>query len=734
MMGRRHARDRATAYISLDGLQGEQGAREAESALTTTEGVIRAEVSEVAEKARVIYQPSLISPAHIAERLGKLGLVAHVTDGGGPAGTQDSADDHLLMQLIVAVAFGMQVMLLYFVQLYPLYTSGQFDSSAVRSAQYLVWGLATPALFFGGWSFLSGAGQELRHKMVHMDTLVALGTLAAYGYSTYGALVGGLETYFDSVAMITAFIVAGKYIEAMGRTRARKDVRGLMSLQPDLAWRSTHGELERVAVSRLKAGDIIVAKQGERIPVDATVQTGRAQVDESLLTGESVPRGKSAGDGIWAGTLVADGTLTAVVTADVAHSRLTGIRDLVMGTLGSKAPVQRMADTASMYLATIVIFIAIATAVGWHASGQTTGQALLIAVSVLVVACPCALGLATPLAISVSLARSARDGILVRNAAVLETASHVSVVVFDKTGTITTGHLSVSGVGVAEGEEHTLLCQAASVEQLASHPVATAIVEACRDVEPVEEFESTVGVGVSAVIMSSGRRIRVGGLKLMAAPPPDSLSAEASEREGEGETVVWVGDDEGVLGYTALADSPSPSARKAVSRLAEIEVSTLLLSGDTQDTTAAIAGKVGIADFSAGLTPEQKAERIGALSADGAIVAMVGDGANDAPALAKADVSITVSGGSDIAGETSDAVLTRDDLMLVPWLLKLSAITRRVITENLAWAFAYNVIAIPLAAFGLIRPSIAAAAMATSSVLVVMNSVWLGHRIEHASD
>jgi Cu+-exporting ATPase len=559
-----------------------------------------------------------------------------------------------------------------------------------------------------------------------MDTLVALGTLSAYFYSVFAVLTGR-PAYFDSVTMITVFIMAGRYIETVGGAQARKDVRSLLELQPDRAWRvGADGALSEVRAAVLAAGDTIVVKFGERVPADATVTDGTGAADEALLTGESAPAPKRVGDTLWAGSVLREGPLTANVERPVDSSRLASIRALVEKTLAGQAPVQRLADTASAYLTFFVLGVAVLTFLGWlllaHAAAPT---ALIAAVAVLVVACPCALGLATPLAISVSLGRATRAGVLVRVPAALETAALVNEVAFDKTGTLTVGNLQVTGSGAIEGlEPGDLVCAAAAVEQYSEHPLGRAIARSCVGTPAAGGVRSVRGLGVEGTL-GDGRHVRVGSEEFMPEAAPAALLDEAAAHSAEAESVVWVAIDGRVSGFVALRDELLPGAAKAVADLRATGRTALLLSGDSEATTMAVAGKLGIAGHRSRLTPEQKADAVAERKAAGIHVAMVGDGVNDAPALAQADLSVTVWGGSDVAGETSDVVLARPDLDLVPWFLRLSAATRRVTRQNLGWAFAYNVVAIPLAAFGVINPAVAAATMAGSSVLVVGNSLRL---------
>ena len=721
-----------TAYFSVKGMWCAGCATAAEQVLRRSPGVKSADVSFAAERGRLQYDPQKVDPDELLKSLDNLGYQArNLVD---PA--QDAIErnqERTLIQVITAVAFGMQVMFIYLVQLYPRYAAGQVNDPEVRKLQYMVWVLATPILLFGGLSFLRGAWRALRARTATMDTLVAIGTISAYIYSAYFSLRGGEEVYFNSLAMITSFVMIGRYIETLGGAQARKDIRKLLRLQPDQAWRKEDEVWKQVKATTLKPGDLILIKPGEYVPADAVVVEGEAALNESMLTGESTPVNKESGDTIYAGTLLTDEALLGRVLHGTQDARLAKITHLVDKTLSTKPPIQRLADKASAWFAFGIIGAAGLTFLGWWLIRGSLPEAMLAAVAVLVVACPCALGLATPLALAVTLGRTTQAGILVRNPAALELAADTKRIVFDKTGTLTLGELRLVAMqSFEEGQlsEAELLRLTAAVEQFSEHPIARAIVHAYHEnqsesIPQAREFQNLRGFGTSARL-EDGRRIMVGSSQFLGVNENmDSRYERAQQAAERGDTVIWIGWDNQSWGMMILRDQPNETARDAIRSLKSNGITAVLLSGDSQLTTQAIAHELGVTEYEGNCPPAEKAARIQSWQEEDQHVAMVGDGVNDAPALAQASLSITVSGGTDIAGETSDILLTRPDLGLIPWFIRLSGHTRRIIRQNLMWAFAYNLIAVPLAAFGLIRPVFAAIAMAASSLLVVGNSLRL---------
>ena len=722
-----------TAFFSVQGMWCAGCAVSAEQVLRRHPGVKSADVSFAAERGRLQYDPKQVNPDELLKSLDNLGYKARSLMDPAQQ-VIDRNQEHILIQLIAAAAFGMQVMLIYLVQLYPLYSTGEFNTPEIRKLQYLVWALATPILVPGGLSFLKGAWRAVRARTATMDTLVALGTLSAYFYSVYITIWGKGEVYFDSVAMITTFIMVGRYLETLGGAQARKDVRKLLKMQPDEAWKRIEEQWERVNTSMLEPGDMILVKSGERVPVDAEVVEGHAAVNEAMLTGESLPINKTLGDSVFAGTLVVDNMVIARVSRRITETRLAQITKLVDETLSTKPPIQRLVDQAATYFAFGIILVSVITFLVWFLVNGSLSAAIISAVSVLVVACPCALGLATPLALAVTLGRTTQAGLLVRNPVVLETAARIQRMVFDKTGTLTMGEMRVISVEVHPDlgmDEQGIRRLAAAVEQFSEHPIAKAIVkdyysQSSEKIPSAGEFQGLRGFGASARIDDfEGQRVMVGSELFLHVRADSLLTARADKYTSRGDTIAWVGWENVIAGFIVVRDLPNSTAEEAINTLKKIGVLPVLLSGDHPNTTAAIARDLSFEDFKGNCRPDEKAKMIKDWQRSGEQVAMVGDGVNDAPALAQADVSIAMAGGTDVAGETADILLMNPNLTTIPWFIEKSKRTRRIIVENLGWAFAYNLISVPLAAIGWISPGIAALAMATSSLLVVGNSLRL---------
>jgi P-type Cu+ transporter len=602
------------------------------------------------------------------------------------------------------------------------------------------WGqfaLASVVQFWLGWRFYVAGWKAARALSGNMDLLVALGTTAAWGLSVYELLAAapGHEPalYFESSALLVTFILFGKWLEARARRQTASAIRALIRLRPDRARVRRNGEEVDVPLAQIVVGDVVVIRPGERIPVDGRVLAGSGSVDESMLTGESLPVEKVAGSNVTGGSINTDGLLLAETTAVGAETTLARIIRLVEGAQASKAPIQRLVDRVSAVFVPVVLGIAVATFLGWWAVSGDASGALLNAVAVLVIACPCSLGLATPTAIMAGTGVAARHGILIQDAEALERAHAISVVVFDKTGTLTEGRPRVTGIVPAEGvAESEVLRLAGALQAASEHPLARAVraraaAEGVSSV-PTSGFRALAGRGVSAKV--EGRGLVLGARRLLEEHrlPLGALAKDAAALEGEGHTVSWLAETAPrlqVLGLVAFGDTVKESAKAAITRLHREGIRTVMLTGDSRGAAQAVARSLGIDEVVAEVSPGDKAEAVARLRGEGKVVAMVGDGINDAPALAAADVGIAMATGTDVAMHTAGVTLMRGNPALVADAIDISRRTYSKIWQGLGWAFLYNVAGIPLAALGLLNPVIAGAAMALSSVSVVTNALLL---------
>lgn len=582
--------------------------------------------------------------------------------------------------------------------------------------------LASVVQFWFGARFYRAGWNAARALSGNMDLLVALGTTAAWGLSTWLWLRTGHAhgLYFDSSAMLITFILAGKVLEARARRGTATALNALMRLRPVTARVRRDGVDTDVPVAALRHGDLVIVRPGERIPVDGRIREGSAAIDASMLTGESLPVDHTVGDSVAAGSIDTDGLLLIETTAIGAETMLARIVRLVEDAQASKAPVQRLADRVSAVFVPVVLAIALATLIGWLAAGATASAAILNAVSVLVIACPCALGLATPTAIMVGTGMAARRGILIRDAAALERAHAVRVVAFDKTGTLTLGKPSLVRI-----EPARFLADAAALQAGSEHPLAEAVRVAAGGLAlpGMTDFRALAGRGVTGTV--DGRSLLLGNARLMTDNGIAVDLPEAEAMAAQGQTVSFLAEPGQLLAVLGFADTVKPGARAAIGRLHALGLHTVMLTGDGEGPASAVARQTGIESVHAGILPADKAAAVSALRANGSVVAMVGDGINDAPALAAADIGIAMAGGTDVAMETAGITLMRGDLALVADAIEVSRRTTRKIWQGLFWAFAYNVLGIPLAAFGYLSPMVAGGAMALSSVSVVANALLL---------
>ena len=582
--------------------------------------------------------------------------------------------------------------------------------------------LATPVQFWIGWRFYDGAWKSLRAGGANIDVLVALGTSMAWGFSAVVTLFGlDQHVYFEGGAAVITLVLLGKLLEAGAKARTSEAIESLIRLQPKTARVERDGQWVEMPVEALMPGDIFMVRPGESVPVDGEVVDGESSINEAMLTGESMPVGKLPGDRVFAATANGQGALRCRATGVGEHTLLAGIIRLVGEAQGSKAPVQRLADRISAIFVPVVCTIALLTLAGWWWHSGLFAEALVNAVAVLVIACPCALGLATPTAIMVGTGQGARAGILVKNAEALERAERIKVLAIDKTGTLTLGEPRVSEWVALRGSESEVLRLAAALEQGSEHPLAKAIL-ACHGtavLPAASDFRASAGQGVSAQV--EGRQLRLGAPAWIGV----AEHAVASRLQRAGKTVVALAEGDELLALFAIADALRPGAKQVVLRLRQRGIRVVMLTGDNAVTAAAIAAEAGIEELRAGILPGDKAAAVAELKVGGVLVGMVGDGINDAPALAAADVSFAMGAGSDAAIEAADLTLVRSDLNGVADAIDLSAATLGKIRQNLFFAFVYNIAGIPLAALGLLNPVVAGAAMAMSSVSVVSNSLLL---------
>jgi Cu+-exporting ATPase len=723
--------------FQINGMTCAACANRIEKGLNKLPGVSKATVNFALETARVEYSGAQISSQDMISKVKKLGYTAI------PKDKEKNTGDHRLQEIKRQKRKFMISAILTFPLLWAMV--GHFEWSSFIWVPDLFMNpwfqfiLATPVQFWAGLQFYTGAYKALRNKSANMDVLVALGTSAAYFYSIYLTLqwyeAGSLHhmpaLYFETSAILITLIILGKLFEALAKGRTSEAIKSLMSLQAKTAIVIREGSEMTVPVEEVVVGDTVLIKPGVKIPVDGVVLDGNSSVDESMLTGESIPVEKKSGDGVIGATINKNGLLRVEATKVGKETALAQIIKVVEEAQGSKAPIQRVVDQISGIFVPIVVGIAIITFMAWYFvvnPGEFAG-ALENAIAVLVIACPCALGLATPTSIMAGSGRAAEGGILFKGGEHLETTHHIHTIILDKTGTITKGKPDLTDVLTENWAEQEFLQLVGAAERNSEHPLAEAIVKGIQgkgiDLPASEQFEAIPGFGIRAAV--NGKQLLVGTRKLLTKynVPFEEALTSMEELEESGKTAMLVAIDGVYAGIVAVADTVKETSKEAVARLKQLGIQVVMITGDNKRTAEAIANQVGIDHVLAEVLPEGKAAEVKKLQAQGKRVAMVGDGINDAPALATADIGMAIGTGTDIAMEAADVTLMRGDLNSIPDAIFMSKKTMVNIRQNLFWAFAYNSLGLPIAAVGLLAPWLAGAAMALSSVSVVLNALRL---------
>jgi cation-transporting ATPase V len=714
----------ASLDFTVEGMTCGSCATRVERILRRQPGVESAHVNYATSGARVVLAGQPADPAALRAAVEQIGYRLTPADVGTPVdATKEAANERAWLHRVIlgwplALAVGYLAMF----------------SGTLRAQPWVHWVefvLTTPVQFYVGWPFLREAARRARHHAANMDTLIAMGTLAAFTFSSARLLFFSGDMYFESAALIMAFLVLGRYFEARAKRRAGNAIRALLELGARQARVLRDGAEVMIPVEQVSVGDLMRVRPGEKVPTDGEVIDGASAVDESMLTGESAPVEKTVGSPVIGATVNTSGVLTIAATAVGSATALAQIVSLVSAAQAGRGHAQRLADRISAVFVPTVIGVAALTFTGWWLLGHDPVAGLVAAVAVLIVACPCALGLATPMALMVGTGRGARMGILIKGVEVLERTRAISTVLFDKTGTLTRGEMSVTDVLATVGANRDdVLRRAGAAEADSEHPIGMAIAAAALArfgaPTPVRDFAALPGEGVRAAIddltvMVGRRTLFVDAGWTM----PTDLTGEAQRLEEHGNTVVFVGWTGCVRGLLALADTVKPGAAEVVLKLHRLGLRVAMITGDNAHTADAVAARLGIDRVLAEVLPADKQVEVAALQAAGEVVAMVGDGVNDAPALVQADLGIAIGTGTDVAIESSDLTLMKADLAGVPTSIELSRRIYRTIVQNLGWAFVYNVLAIPLAAAGLLNPIIAGAAMGFSSISVVANSLRL---------
>jgi len=716
------------------------------------DGVLYVDVNFASERATIESVAGAVTQADLAAQVRDAGYdiveaTADVALEDAEASAREAEVRHQWQRLIVGILFSVPLFILSMGRDFGLV--GEWANQPW--VNWLFWALATPVQFYVGWDYYVGAWKSLRNGSANMDVLVAMGSSVAYLYSiavllakSFGSTALGHHVYFETSAVIITLIVLGKLLEVRAKGQTSEAIKRLIGLQPKTARVLREGSEVDLPIAQLVAGDEIMVRPGEKIAVDGLIIEGSSAVDESMITGESLPVDKVVGDSAIGGTINKQGLLRIQATKVGADSALAQIIRLVEQAQGSKAPIQRVVDQVSAYFVPAVILIALAVFVLWLSLGAGFVPALLRLIAVLVIACPCAMGLATPTSIMVGVGKGAENGILFKNSAALEQAHQLSAIVLDKTGTITKGQPAVTDIAVsaeAQLSQNALLRLAASAERGSEHPLGAAIVESAQSqglsLSQPQAFEGIAGHGITAQV--DEHQVLLGNQRLMVREQVrlNGLGPKAAELQAAGKTAMWLSVDGQANAIIGVADTIKEGSQEAVEELQNLGLRVVMLTGDNEATAQAIAQEVGIDRVVAEVLPGDKAEHVRQLQAEGYRVAMVGDGVNDAPALAQADVGIAIGTGTDVAMETADVTLMRGDLRSVPQAIGLSQATMSNIKQNLGWAFGYNVALLPIAAGILapfawapdflrqLNPILAAGAMAFSSVSVVMNALRL---------
>jgi len=738
--------------IPIEGMTCASCSQKIEKTISKLEGVKTANVNLATEKATIQYDPTVIRLSQIKAEIIKLGYTPLESIGiekvDEDKARKQKAIKVLWFKFIVSSIFSIPLFYLAMAPMIkwlslpvPEFLDPMKYPLTFAYTQIL---LVIPILIAGNRFFVVGF-KAIWHKSPNMDSLIAMGTTAAVIYSLYATYLISIGTfsavenmYFETAGVIISLILLGKYLESVSKGKTSEAIKKLMGLAPKTALVIHNGEEVVIPVEEVEVGDVIIVKPGEKIPVDGLITSGFTAIDESMLTGESMPVDKKVGDSVYTASINANGLIHFKATKVGADTALAQIIKLVEDAQGSKAPIAQMADIVSGYFVPIVFVIATLVAIAWLVSGQTLTFSLSIFIAILVIACPCALGLATPTAIMVGTGKGAENGILIKGGEALETAHKINTIVFDKTGTITEGKPAVTEIVNVPGylSAQRILQIAASAEKGSEHPLGQAIVRKAEqeklEFQSIDSFEAIPGHGIrvttggSTVLLGNQKLIQQNNIEL------DYFSKISDELADQGKTPMYIAVDGRFAGIIAVADVVKPSSAKAISKLNKMGIQTVMITGDNKKTAAAIAKQVGIDRVLSEVLPQDKASEVKKIQSEGRIVAMVGDGINDAPALAQANVGIAIGSGTDVAMESADIVLMRSDLMDVPTAIQLSKSTIRNIKQNLFWAFAYNVLGIPLAAgalyiFGgpVLNPVFAAAAMSLSSVSVLINALRL---------